>query len=385
MMSFVRYIFIILISILIALNVYSAQPKEELKELKKEIESHKKKLQDIKKTEKNLIEELQRVTRELNEIEKKITQKREKIKSLQLKITATEKEIKLYSYQLENRKQYLAFRIREIHKLSYQPETLFIILTEDDLNKALRKIRNSQKIISLDKELIAQYRSELNNLAIQQTQLKNLLYSLKKEEEELKETERAQIQKRKEREALLVKIQKDKTAYERKIKELEENARRLTRLLQETEKKEKRAGKSDITILEGEFTKRKGNLLWPVSGKIVAHFGNQRDPVFNVPMFRSGIYIQASPGTPVKAAAEGKTVYANYFKGYENLVIISHGEGYYTVYGNLSNLSVKEGNFVKSGQIIGIVSDKSNIDTSALYFEIRYRGKPLNPEQWLKR
>jgi septal ring factor EnvC (AmiA/AmiB activator) len=102
-------------------------------------------------------------------------------------------------------------------------------------------------------------------------------------------------------------------------------------------------------------------------------------------MFRSGIYIQAPAGTSVKASAEGKVVYANYFKGYENLVIISHGEGYYTVYGNLASMNVKEGNFVKGGQLIGTLGEKSNIETTALYFEIRYRGKPLNPEHWLRR
>ncbi len=386
-MFLIRNILLILIPLLIIFNfnAYCAQPKEELKEIKREIDIHKKKLQETKKVEKDLLEELQRVNRELNEIERKIANKREKIKSLQSKISATEREIKVYSYQLENRKKYLASRIKGIHKLYYQPDPIFIILTEEDMTKAFRIIRNGQKIVNLDKKLIVQYRSELNKLAIQQTELKNLFSSLKKEEEELKETEKAQLQKKKEREVLLAKVQKDKTAYEKKIKELEENAKRLTRLLQETQKKEKRTGKSEITILEGEFTKRKGHLLWPVSGRVVAHYGSQKDPVFNVPVFRSGIYINAAPGTPVKASAEGKVVYANYFKGYENLVIISHGEGYYTVYGNLANMNVKEGNYVKTGQTIGSVSDKSNIETTALYFEIRYRGKPLNPEQWLKR
>ncbi|MCX7988441.1 MAG: peptidoglycan DD-metalloendopeptidase family protein [Thermodesulfovibrio sp.] len=386
-MFLVRDVLIISLIILLISSFYahSAQPKDELKEIKKEIDVHKKKLQETKKVEKNLLDELQKVTKELNEIERKVANQREKIKSIQSKISITEKEIKVYSNQLESRKNYLASRIKGIHKLYYQPDPLFIILTEEDTTKALRIIRNSQKIVNIDKKLIGQYKSELNKLMTQQTELKKLFVSLKKEEEELKEIEKVHVQKKKEREALLAKVQKDKAAYEKKIKELEENARRLTRLLQETEKKEKRTGKPESATLEGEFTKRKGTLLWPVSGRIVAHYGNQKDPVFNVPVFRSGIYINAPPGTPVKASAEGKVVYANYFKGYENLVIISHGEGYYTVYGNLANMNVKEGGYVKAGQIIGSVSDKSNIETTALYFEIRYRGKPLNPEQWLKR
>ncbi|MGC8938431.1 MAG: murein hydrolase activator EnvC family protein, partial [Thermodesulfovibrio sp.] len=148
--------------------------------------------------------------------------------------------------------------------------------------------------------------------------------------------------------------------------------------------KEKRTGKIE-SLPQGGFTKKRGSLLWPVSGPVVAHYGSQRDPVFNVPIMRSGIYIQAQPGTQVKASADGRVVYANYFKGYENLVIISHGDGYYTVYGNLGSMSVKEGSYVKAGQVIGAVGSNSNIDTPALYFEVRYRGKPLNPEQWLRK
>jgi septal ring factor EnvC (AmiA/AmiB activator) len=386
-MYLIKNIPIILISILAIWNMqaYCAQPKEELKEIKKEIDIHKKKLEETRKVEKNLLDELQRLNQELHEIEQKIAKKREKVKTILVKISITEKEIKKYSYHLENRKQYLASRIKGIHRISYQPDPIFIILTEEDTTKALRIIRNSQKIINIDKKLIVQYKSELDKIAQQQTELKKLFISLKKEERELKEIEKFQVQKKKERESLLAKVQRDKATYERKIRELEENAKRLTRLLQETEKREKRTGKTETTQLEGEFIKRKGTLLWPVSGRVIAPYGAQKDPVFNIPMFRSGIYIHASPGTIVKASAEGKVVYANYFEGYENLVIINHGEGYYTVYGNLGKMSVKEGNFIKAGQVIGSVSEKSNIETTALYFEIRYRGKPLNPEIWLKK
>ncbi len=167
----------------------------------------------------------------------------------------------------------------------------------------------------------------------------------------------------------------------RNLKRMQEGLQDFFRKLRE---KKKRTGKTE-SLPEGDFTKKRGTLLWPVSGPVIAHYGSQKDPVFNVPIMRSGIYIQAQPGTAVKASAEGKVVYANYFKGYENLVIISHGDGYYTVYGNLGSMSVKEGAYVKAGQMIGTVGTASAIDTPAVYFEIRYRGKPLNPEQWLRK
>lgn len=374
---------IILFFVLLGSISLAVQPKEELKQIKKELDIHRKKLKETKKIEQNVLEDLKKVSKELSEIEREIRTHQTKIKNLQIKIAETEKEIKSYSAQLEGRKNHLISRIKGIQRLNNQPDPILILLMEENTTKALRLIRNTQKIITIDRKLIEQYKAELNNLIVQQTELKKLYTSLKQEEEALKKAEYAQKQKKKEKEALLAKVRQNKALYEQKIKELEANARRLTRLLQETEKKEKARG---VTVLpEGGFTKKKGTLLWPVSGPIVAHYGSQKDPVFNVPMFRSGIYIQASPGTAVKASAEGRVVYANYFKGYENLVIISHGDGYYTVYGNLGSMSVKEGSYVKAGQIIGTVGQNSTIDTPAVYFEVRYRGKPLNPEQWLRK
>jgi len=378
-------ILIILFFISISSLSLAAQPKEELKEIKKELDIHKKKLRETKKIEQNVLEDLRKVSKELNEIEGKIKNHKIKIKNLQIKIAETEKGIKSYSAQLEERKGYLISKIKGIQRLSNQPDPALIILMEEDTTKAFRLIRNTQKIMNLDKKLIEQYRAELSNLIVQQTELKKLYALLKQEEEALKRAEEAQKQKKKEKEVLLARVRQNKALYEKKIKELEENAKRLTKLLQETEKKEKRTGKTEISLPEGGFTRKRGTLLWPVNGPVVAHYGSQKDPVFNVPMFRSGIYIQAQPGTQVKASAEGKVVYANYFKGYENLVIISHGDGYYTVYGNLGSMNVKESVYVKTGQIIGTVGSNSAIDTPAVYFEVRYRGKPLNPEQWLKK
>lgn len=362
----------------------AAPPREELKQIKKELNVHKKKLQETKKIEQDVIEDLKKVSRDINIIEKKIKNHRAKIKNLQLKIAETEKGIKSYSNQLEARKSYLLSRIKAMQRMHNQPDPLLIILMQEDTTKAFRLVKNTQKIINIDKKLIDQYQAELNSLIRQQTELQRLYASLKQEEQSLKKAEYDQKQKQREREILLAKVRQNKALYEKKIAELENNAKRLTRLIQQTEQKEKKKGKYG-SLPERGFTQKRGTLIWPVNGQIVVHYGSQKDPVFNVPMFRSGIYIQASPGTSVKASAEGKVVYANYFKGYENLVIISHGDGYYTVYGNLGSMSVREGSYVKTGQAVGTVSEKSNIDTTAVYFEVRYRGKPLNPEQWLRR
>jgi septal ring factor EnvC (AmiA/AmiB activator) len=104
---------------------------------------------------------------------------------------------------------------------------------------------------------------------------------------------------------------------------------------------------------------------------------------FKTPVFRRGIYIKADEGVITKAIYTGKVVYADWFKGYGKVIIINHGSGYHSVYANLSELFLRPGDIVKRRQALGKVGQSGTIRDPALYFEIRYKGKPLNPLQWL--
>jgi septal ring factor EnvC (AmiA/AmiB activator) len=129
----------------------------------------------------------------------------------------------------------------------------------------------------------------------------------------------------------------------------------------------------------------KGKLSWPVSGKLAIRYGSQVDPVFNLPVFRSGIHIKSESGTSVKAVWSGRVVYAAEFKGYGKMVVISHGAGYHSLYGNLSKIFLRNDAIIKENEPVGEVGDSVAIGGSGLYFEIRYKGKPLDPQQWLRK
>ena len=115
-------------------------------------------------------------------------------------------------------------------------------------------------------------------------------------------------------------------------------------------------------------------LLWPLKGDIIARFdGNQN----------KGMSIAAPQGTPVQAAASGKVVYAgNGLRGYGNLVIITHSKENLTAYAHNDQLLVKEGDFVQAKQTIATVGSTES-DRPKLHFELRYRGKAINPEPYL--
>ncbi|HSO60286.1 MAG TPA: peptidoglycan DD-metalloendopeptidase family protein [Desulfobacterales bacterium] len=133
------------------------------------------------------------------------------------------------------------------------------------------------------------------------------------------------------------------------------------------------------------FSDSKGLLLPPVKGKIVSLYGPFRDPQFNAPAFRSGIEIAADRGDPVQAVHSGKIIYASWFKGYGNVLIIDHGSNFYTVYAHLEDVFKSVDNPVEAREVVATVGDSGAMGTAGLYFELRHHGNPLDPLEWFKR
>ena len=139
------------------------------------------------------------------------------------------------------------------------------------------------------------------------------------------------------------------------------------------------------SILGKGFRSLKGELQLPVKGEIIASFGKYTDHEVGLEGVRNGIDIKSASGELAQAIAGGRVVYAGRFQGFGNMVIIDHGRGYHSLYGNLSDMSIEKGNLLVSGMSVGKVIESKERTVPVLYFEIRYKGKPVNPEDWLKK
>jgi septal ring factor EnvC (AmiA/AmiB activator) len=126
------------------------------------------------------------------------------------------------------------------------------------------------------------------------------------------------------------------------------------------------------------FASRKGGLVLPIDGKIVSVFGRKYDPKASLYTFHKGVDIQAGAGNSVKAVYAGKVVYSGIIGGYGQLLIVDHGDQYYSLVGQLGEALKKEGDDVKEGETIG----KSALDGTPVYFEIRQRHVAVNPVPW---
>ncbi len=128
----------------------------------------------------------------------------------------------------------------------------------------------------------------------------------------------------------------------------------------------------------------KGLLIHPVGGKIVNLYGPYTLPHLKVQGFRSGVDFAVARNEPVKAVSAGKILYASWFRGYGNVVILDHGDHFYTVYAHLEDVFKSVDDQVQTGEIIATVGDSGTQGGTGLYFEVRHHDKALNPVEWLR-
>jgi septal ring factor EnvC (AmiA/AmiB activator) len=184
------------------------------------------------------------------------------------------------------------------------------------------------------------------------------------------------------RERALQRLQSDRASQLAAIESLQAAARELDRQIQalggaSAPRPEGAAGGRPLAEL-------KGLLIFPVDGKIVTVFGPYRDPQSKTPAFRNGIEIAAERGEPVRAVHAGTVVYAGWFKGYGNVLIIDHGDHFHSVYAHLEETFKSVDNRVEAGEVVATAGDSGPMGGAGLYFELRHRDRTVDPLAWLR-
>jgi septal ring factor EnvC (AmiA/AmiB activator) len=128
----------------------------------------------------------------------------------------------------------------------------------------------------------------------------------------------------------------------------------------------------------GDFARQKGNLRLPVRGPVAGRFGSPRESGGTW----HGLFIRAGAGSDVKAVAGGRVVFAEWMRGFGNLMIVDHGDSYLSIYGNNDSLLKQVGQAVKGGETVATVGNSGGNPESGLYFELRHKGQPIDPMKW---
>lgn len=360
----------------------------------------------LQQTQKQLKEEKERaaaararetsILAELEEIDRRLAAKKAEAARLEARIKKAQGDVQLFRGEIGRLERQragqvaaLAARLRVIYRVHAQGGALPVILSgEDPVTRAVA-VRHLASLAALDARLIQEYRVTSERLAdrkgkeeAQQLELANLHEEAKREQAEV-DREAAK------RRVILAKVRDERVYHERMVGELTEASQRLEAFIRELQAKQKKLAripppKGGIEPPSVGFGALKGRLPWPTEGRIVTGFGAQVHPRFGTRTFRNGVDIEAAVGRDVLAVHGGHVIYTGWFKGYGNLIIVDHGNEYYTLYAHIADIEAKEGEDVRQGQRIGSVGDTGSLAGPRLYFEVRYQGKPQDPEQWLR-
>lgn len=230
-------------------------------------------------------------------------------------------------------------------------------------------------------EVVAAYLASLDELRAAES-------ALESKQTDLAEMTRAAKLKRQELETearksatLVQEIRKNRSTFEQTLKELSESAEELQKLMNKIISQEWVLPAAFVPLYE-----QKGRLPWPLEGRVITAFGFEQHPEFKTIVMNKGVEISpAKDKSLILSVHTGKVVFADYFQGYGNLLIIDHGMTYYTLYGHCAEFLAAVGGMVRAGQPVAVVGDTGSLKGECLYFEIRYKTKALDPLQWLKR
>ena len=332
-----------------------------------------------------------------------LTLVRKKISNRKALVTEADRRIRQYSDSI-----YLAQR--EINRLQARVDTLtshysrlvlsayknrdarvwyMYMFASDNLGQAFRRFGYFKNLSShMKKEA-----QDIREMQAELVQKKERMAVLKSEAESLKAERVKELEKLRADEAKADKVvkslQKDRKKYQKQLqdKKREVNAlnREIARIIAQSMKKDDpKKKKTEVDVkLDAEFAKNKGRLPWPADGPVVNRFGKQYHPVYRnleLPP-NNGFDVALSKGTLVKSVFDGVVTQVLVMPGFNHCVMVKHGN-YFTLYCNMKDLLVKEGDKVKTGQELGTI-DTINGQTQ-LHFELWKGDKPQNPETWLK-
>jgi len=298
--------------------------------------------------------------------------------------------INIYQTEIDKLSQELADQIRVAYAVG-QKEKLKLLLNQQDPMVSSRVMVyfnyfNKERLKKItDIEAAVKRLDQLNEQ--KQTETKLLEQDLEKKQSEQIVLNEA----RKQRSELLVQIGKEFSSSEQQLSQLQESENRLKSVMESlpVTEEELAVDAEPTTALSSamenpsetktDFSALKGQLPWPVKGKLAHKFGSPRTEGA-----WDGVLIDANEGMEIKAVTAGKVVFAEWLRSYGLLIIIDHGQGYMTLYAFNQSLYKKTGDSVVAGDVIASVGQSGGRSEAGLYFGIRNKGVPIDPLEWCR-
>jgi len=374
----------------------SAAPKPELKELRGRIDALQKELdnkEDAKADASDALKTSERAISDINYRLRDLSMQQQNANAT-LANLAQQKEARQHRIGAE---QVMLGKLLHQQYLSGQQDQFKILLNQQNPNEAARQLRYYAYLARARNDMLKSLRdhlAKLQQLAHATESKQAELAQIRSEQDQQKQQLVTQQQAKKK---LVAQLAQQIGRQRTELTQLQHNEKRLTQLIERLARQQQARKKAERTPQRNTRTAKpeqstpsqshaaarpqKGKLPLPVRGELVGRFGSPRQDS-GAPW--RGLFIRTAAGQEVRTVADGRVVFADWMRGFGNLIIVDHGKGYMSLYGNNESLFKKEGENVRGGDAIASTGNSGGNPETGLYFELRFQSKPFDPLTWCR-
>ena len=347
---------------------------KQLSDVKKAIQKQKSSIVQFNKDRDALEKKLKADDIAIGDAAKAINETKHSLESTQQKISELEKTKIELTIQKKQQENILAQQLRAAYSTGHH-DYIKLLLNQENPAKVQRTVTyynylNAAKIKEID-----QFKETLSDLLEVTTEHQEKVESLRLLQAKQNQQRKTLQQNKDQRAVTLASLSKALLSSQQKLAQLETQESNLVAALKKLES----LVQAQLNLVGLSKLKRK--LRWPVKGKISRSFGSQKQGYLTW----KGVLMTAPLGRQVQSIHNGTVLFSDWLKGYGLVTVIDHGDGYMSLYGHNQTLLKNVGDQVETGEPIALVGQSGGQNNASLYFEIRYRGKAVNPKLWCRR
>lgn len=370
-----------------------AEQQNRLKQVQKAMDEKRDLLRASRTREINLLGQLESTAQALNNGRARLTKLQREAAARQQEIQRKSAELAALTSAKEQARGHVEERLAAFYRMG-EVGLLNVIFSSSSLPDLLNFREYFQTLIDHDHQLLDTYRQQITELARVRDELARENSSLAQAITTANQQEAQLAAARRERLKLLARVSSEKQLYQQALAEMADAATGLNQTMQQLREKlaaskfeqaPRSTPQKTPRIAALSFAAMKGRLPPPVRGTVTTYFGKSNQGKFGITTSAAGIDIKTLAGAEISAIAKGQVVYVGPLRGYGNLLIIHHGQQYYSLVSRAAAYYKKVGDQVAGGDAIGIMDDQGGILGEGLHFEIRHGTDPENPLEWVNR
>lgn len=355
-----------------------AASEKQIQQIRQEISQLDEWLKKANSEKSGLASKLRKEEKAIDQVSRDIRANQERIGTLLKQLAQLEQDFKAQQLNLRQQRDFYSRQIRASYLQGQQP-VLKLMLNSDSPQDAMRQMRYLGYLNQARSDKIQTFQETLAQLKTTEEQLLTQKTELAQEREALAESQKRLNASLAERKHVLARLDSSIKNEAARLASLKSDQARLESLVHEIEAALTRIARaSEEPRPSGP---RKAKLPWPTHGKVLARFGAQ---TAQGKLRSNGIRIATDENEPIKAVQSGRVVFSDWLRGFGLLIIVDHGNGLMSLYGNNRSLLKHTGDSVQADDVIAYASASTTDSETGLYFEIRRDGKPQDPLLWLR-